>query len=84
MTPVQSRMARAGLNWSAGDLALAAGVSRKAVMRFENHGTAGPAIRIALNRSLEAAGVRFIHYRDRIGVMLIKSGPDGDEGPGPA
>ena len=63
-------MARAGLNWSAGDLALAAGVSRKAIMRFENHGVGGPAVRIALTRCLEAEGVRFIHHRNGIGVML--------------
>ena len=73
MTPVQSRMARAGLNWSAGDLAEAAGVSRKAVMRFENHGIGGPAVRVALTRALEAAGARLIHHRSRIGVMLIIS-----------
>lgn len=78
MTPVQSRMARAGLNWSASELAQAAGVSSKAVMRFENHGIAGPAIRIALTRSLEAKGVRFIQHRSGIGVMLI-SGPRDDQ-----
>ena len=78
MTPVQSRMARAGLNWSAGDLALAAGVSRKAIMRFENHGVGGPAVRIAITRSLEAKGVRFIHHRNGIGVMLTSGLQDGE------
>ena len=78
MTPVQSRMARAGLHWSAADLGLAAGISRKAVMRFENHGIGGPRIRLALTRSLQAAGARFIHHRNRIGVMLIISGQDDE------
>jgi transcriptional regulator with XRE-family HTH domain len=60
ITPQQSRMARAAINWTTRDLADAASVGINTVTRFENGreamiGTVGK-----MRRALEAAGVEFI------------------------
>ena len=61
LTPAQSRMARAALQWSLEDAAAAAGVSRRTVLRFENEHRDVQAELIAeLRRAYEAAEVRFI------------------------
>ena len=61
MTPAQCRNARDLLEWTAADLARAAGVSVFTVRNFEAGKIAGT--RLApklLKRALEGAGVRFI------------------------
>ena len=61
LLPAQSRMARAGLEWSLEDTAAAAGVSRRTVLRFErNHRDVRPELIADLRRAYEAAGVRFV------------------------
>ena len=60
LLPVQSRMARAALGWSVDQLAAAAGVDRKTILRFEQGSTTPRAGNLDLIRkALEAAGVRF-------------------------
>jgi transcriptional regulator with XRE-family HTH domain len=54
-------MARAALQWSLEQAGVAAGVSRRTVLRFENnHRDIQPELIAALRRAFEAAGVRFI------------------------
>lgn len=61
LTPAQSRMARAALQWSLEEAGAAAGVSRRTILRFENeHRDIQPELIAALRRAFEAAGVRFI------------------------
>lgn len=60
LQPVQCRMARAALGWSLNELAAAAGVNRKTVLRFEQgESTPRGANAEAIRRAFEAAGVRF-------------------------
>jgi transcriptional regulator with XRE-family HTH domain len=60
ISPEQCRMARAGLGWSARDLASAARVGLATVQRFENgQVTPIPATLTAIQRALETAGVEF-------------------------
>lgn len=71
LTPAQSRMARAGLEWSSARLAAEAGIGLNTVNRFEggHDGRASSAEKIA--RTLEAAGVRFLaDDAGGVGVML--------------
>ncbi len=56
----QCRMARAGLGWSARDLAGAAGVGYATVARFESGKPITPGSMKALQETLEAAGVQFV------------------------
>lgn len=61
LTPAQSRMARAALQWSLEQAAAAAGVSRRTVLRFENeHRDIQAELIAALRGAYQAAGVRFI------------------------
>jgi hypothetical protein len=61
ITPVQSKMARAGLGWSIKRLAIAAKVGVATVARFEvGRGETIPATQAAIQRALEAAGVEFL------------------------
>jgi ribosome-binding protein aMBF1 (putative translation factor) len=61
ITAIQSKMARAALGWSTGDLAREAQVGIATVNRFET-GQAIPinATLAAIKRALEAGGVEFI------------------------
>ena len=66
----QCRMARAALDWSQRDLASAAGVSARTVIRYEAGGAILPARVEALRQALELAGVVFIaHGRLSGGVV---------------
>jgi transcriptional regulator with XRE-family HTH domain len=56
----QCRMARAALDWSQRDLAKAAGVSARTVIRYEAGESVLPAQVQKLRHSLEAKGVLFI------------------------
>jgi transcriptional regulator with XRE-family HTH domain len=61
LLPVQCRMARAALGWSVDQLAAAAGVDRKTILRFEQGSTAPRAANLeAMRRTLEAEGIEFL------------------------
>ena len=60
MNPVQSRMARAALDWSIADLARAADVSVNTVNRFESGNDARLSSVDKMRSAMEAAGVEFI------------------------
>jgi DNA-binding XRE family transcriptional regulator len=60
MTPVQCRMARAGLDWSQRDLGAAAGVSWRTILRFESGESVLPARVEKLRHALETHGILFI------------------------
>lgn len=60
ITPTQSKMARAALNWSIRDLARQAAVGVSTVTRFENgQGDPIPATVQAIKLALESEGIRF-------------------------
>jgi transcriptional regulator with XRE-family HTH domain len=75
MTPAQCRAARALLNWTQDDLALAAQVGVVTLRQYEK-GASQPrrAILSALRRALEEAGVRFIDRGGGPGVRLVEDG----------
>jgi len=56
----QCRMARAALDWSQRDLALASGVSARSVIRFEAGESILPARVHTLRKALESQGVVFV------------------------
>lgn len=66
MTADQSRMARAALKWSVGDLAKAAGVRPSTVSAFERGGDAYSSTIGKLQRALETAGVVFFPAGDGV------------------
>lgn len=71
LLPVQCRMARAALSWSLNDLAVAAGVNRKTILRFEQgESTPRDVNASAIRRAFEGEGVRFIHEGDMCGVLV--------------
>lgn len=71
ITPVQSKMARAALDWGVRDLAREAQVGVSTITRFENgQGAPIPATLAAIRRALEAAGVEFIDDEAAPGVRL--------------
>jgi transcriptional regulator with XRE-family HTH domain len=75
VTPAQCRAARALLDWTQGDLAVAAQVGVVTLRQFER-GVSQPrrAILSALRRALEEAGVRFIDRGGGPGVRLVEAG----------
>ena len=71
MTPAQSRMARAALQWSLEQAGSAAGVSRRTVLRFETEHRDVQAELIAeLRRAYEAAGVRIVETGSDAGGVV--------------
>ena len=69
--PLQCRMARAALGWSLDDLATAAGVERKTILRFEQGATdMRPATRGAARSAMEQAGVVFIDQGEHAGGVV--------------
>lgn len=61
LLPVQCRMARAALGWSLDDLAAAAGVNRKTILRYEQGSTLPRSGNLeAIRDAFETAGLRFI------------------------
>jgi transcriptional regulator with XRE-family HTH domain len=61
ITPEQSRAARGLLDWSRDQLAEAAGVPKRTIMRFEGREVVARGSTIgAIRAALEAAGVAFI------------------------
>lgn len=76
LEPVQCRMARAALGWSLVDLATAAAVDRKTVLRFEQ-GERNPRAQnlSAIRNALERAGVRFIEEGADAGGVVPPTEP---------
>lgn len=70
MTPTQSRMARAALQWSLHDFAANASVSRMTCARFELGNTVAAESVSAMRSALESAGIRFTDDGARIGVSI--------------
>lgn len=70
MLPVQCRMARCALGWTADELGRVSGVSGRLVYRFENHGTARRASILKIKATIEAAGVEFSEEGDQVGVAI--------------
>ena len=70
MNPTQSRMARAGLQWSLHDLAAHSGVARITCARFE----AGKAVAAEsvdkMSKALADAGADFSRRAGRVGVTV--------------
>jgi transcriptional regulator with XRE-family HTH domain len=75
VTPAQCRAARALLDWTQNDLAMAAQVGVVTLRQYEK-GASQPrrAILAALSRALEEAGVRFIDRGGGPGVRLVEDG----------
>lgn len=70
MTVTQCKMARAGLGWSAADLAEKAGLARETVARFEAGGKLSDASIDALRKVLEDAGADFLQISGKVGVAV--------------
>jgi transcriptional regulator with XRE-family HTH domain len=64
IVPAQCWIARTALGWSGHRLALAAGVSDRAVRKFERGGSQRATTVEAIQRALEEAGVIFIDAND--------------------
>lgn len=63
-------MARAGLDWTLDDLALASGVARRTIAKFEKGGNVLPEKVETLRATLVAAGVEFINGGKSVGVKV--------------
>jgi transcriptional regulator with XRE-family HTH domain len=60
LTPMQCRMARAGLGWTIAELSKRTGVNRETISHFEIRRTAAiPATVAVIQRAFEEAGVTF-------------------------
>lgn len=70
MTPTQSRMARAALQWSLHDLAAASSVSRMTCARFELGNTVVAESVASIRAALVEAGADFSHKAGRVGVTV--------------
>ena len=70
MTPAQSRMARAALQWSLHDLAAAASISRMSCARFELGEKVAAETVEAIRKALADAGADFTRKAGRIGVTI--------------
>lgn len=70
MTPAQSRMARAALQWSLHDLAAKAAVSRMTCARFELGKTVAAESIEAMRAALVEAGADFSRKAGRVGVTV--------------
>jgi len=70
MTVTQCKMARAGLGWSAGDLAEKAGLTRETVARFEGGNKLSDASIAAMRDALQAAGAAFLQISGKVGVAV--------------
>ena len=70
MTPTQSRMARAALQWSLHDWAKAAAVSRMTCARFELGETVAEDSMQKMQAALLDAGADFTRRTGRVGVTV--------------
>lgn len=71
LTPELCRAARALLNWQVDQLAIAAGLARPTVRRFEAGATVRPSSVEAMLQALQAAGLEFI----AAGAKSLDGGP---------
>jgi transcriptional regulator with XRE-family HTH domain len=82
LTGIQIRAARAALGWSSEQLAQAAGVGQRTIMRFEQFDGVPPsrsATLIDLQNALEAAGIEFIGTpENRPGIRLERTSRKSD------
>lgn len=67
-------MARAGLGWSAADLARSAGVGARTVARFELGEAVQPESVQAMRRALECAGILFLDNGKLAGGVIPPRG----------
>jgi DNA-binding XRE family transcriptional regulator len=71
ITPTQSRMARAALDWPIEATARAAGISSRTLLRFENEQRdIKPQLISAARRVYEEAGVRFLETGPDAGAVV--------------
>lgn len=70
MTPAQSRMARAALQWSLHDLAAASSISRMTCARFELGKSVAVESAEAMRKALADAGADFTRGDGRVGVTV--------------
>lgn len=70
MLPIQCRMARAALEWTADDLGTAAAVHPRTVRRFEQNGVGKPSTIAQLRKALVAGGVAFAANDDVVSVSI--------------
>lgn len=76
LTPLQCRMARAGLHWSIERLAHESGVSKGTIANFEQgHSKLIQSTRAALRQSLENAGMGFLPATAERGVGVYLREP---------
>jgi transcriptional regulator with XRE-family HTH domain len=80
ITPLQIRMARAGLRWTIEDLSDESGVSSRTIKRIEAADEIISANVSTLNKlkaSLEAAGIEFIGTPDNDpGILILTTKPN--------
>ena len=75
VTGTQLRAARALLNWNQGDLAKAAGISKRAVSGVECGDILYEAPTGSVVDALRGARIRFISEADGVGVVLLTPKP---------
>ncbi|MBP32426.1 PAS domain-containing protein [Methylobacterium sp.] len=77
LTGALVRGARAILNWSVAELARVAGVSISSIKRFEEGSTTDtrPRTRVALQQTLERAGIRFVTAADGGSGIFLSTSP---------
>lgn len=63
-------MARAGLGWSADELARRSGVSVRSIMRFEAGEPVKPETVLEMAKALVGGGAMFAEIDGKIGVLL--------------
>jgi transcriptional regulator with XRE-family HTH domain len=79
MTPEQSRAARAWLGWSQGELAKRANVSLRAIAAFERgEQRPRPNNLIAIQRAIEAGGIRLLFDKNGAAVGILCQGVNPD------
>jgi DNA-binding transcriptional regulator YiaG len=77
LSPEQSRAARAWLGWSQTELARRAQVSLSTVRDFETHQRTPIANNLtAMRQAIEAAGVRFVFYKDGSPAGILQDNAD--------
>ncbi|OSQ42345.1 hypothetical protein THS27_14785 [Thalassospira sp. MCCC 1A01428] len=75
MTPVQSKMARAALDWTLGLTTHHSGVSQNTISRFERGGVSNQSTISALKFAYENAGIIFLDEENEgPGIRIKKNG----------
>ena len=71
MNDTQCRMARAALRWSLDDLALASGLNRRTVTKFERGGSVTQASASKLRAAFVAQGIDFAAWGNYVSVSCL-------------